>query len=52
MKSLEEKAGVKIKLDPEKQPGFREEWTRAVSSINTQYNQILTEQKEKLKNIR
>ncbi|MBP7331270.1 MAG: hypothetical protein KBA08_02990 [Firmicutes bacterium] len=52
MKSLEEKVGVKLKIDPEKQPGFREEWTRAISSINTQYNQVLAEQKEKIRNIR
>jgi hypothetical protein len=49
MKSIEQKVGNKIKIDPEKQPGFREEWMRAVSSLNDQYNNLLAEQKEKMK---
>lgn len=52
MKSLEKKVGGKIKVDPEKQPGFREEWMRAVGSLNAQYNQLLAEQKEILKKLR
>lgn len=52
MKSIEKKVGGKIKVDPEKQPGFREEWMKAVSSLNNQYNNLLTEQKEKLKKIK
>ncbi len=52
MKSLEEKAGIKFKIDVEKQPGFREEWTKVINSINTQYNKILAEQREKLRDIR
>lgn len=52
MKSLEKKVGAKIKVDPEKQPGFREEWMRTVSNLNAQYNQVLAEQKEKLKKVR
>lgn len=52
MQSLEKKVGAKIKVDPEKQPGFREEWMRAIASINAQYNQVLAEQKEKLKKLK
>jgi hypothetical protein len=52
MKSIEQKVGGKIKFDPEKHPGFREEWLRAVSNLNDQYNNLLTEQKEKIKNIK
>jgi hypothetical protein len=52
MKSIEQKAGGKVKIDPEKYPGFREEWMRAVSNLNEQYNNLLTEQKEKMKKIK
>jgi hypothetical protein len=52
MKSVEKKVGGKIKIDPEKQPGFKEEWMRAVSGLNAQYNQVLAEQKELLKKVR
>ena len=52
MKSLEQRVGGKVKVDPEKQAGFREEWMRAVGSINAQYNQVLAEQKKKLKEIK
>ncbi|MFX4260717.1 DUF6657 family protein [Pelotomaculum propionicicum] len=52
MQSIEKKMGAKIKVDPEKQPGFREEWSRVVNSFNAQYNQVLAEQKEKLKKVR
>ncbi len=49
LKKLEQRTGQKIKADPEKQPGFREEWMRAVSGINNQYEQLLREQKEKIR---
>lgn len=52
MKSIEQKVGGKVKIDPEKYPGFREEWMRAVSNLNDQYNNLLTEQKEKMRNIK
>ncbi len=52
MNSIEQKVGGKIKIDPEKHPGFREEWMRAVSSLNDQYNSLLAEQKEKMKKIK
>jgi len=52
MKSVEQKVGGKIKIDPEKHPGFREEWMRAVSNLNDQYNNLLAEQKEKIKKIK
>lgn len=49
LKTMEKRMGKKIKVDPEKQPGFREEWMRAVSGINSQYEQLLKEQKEKIR---
>jgi len=52
MKSLEKRAGGKVKIDPEKYPGFREEWMRAISVYNTQYEQILGEHKDKLRKIK
>ena len=52
MGSIEQKVGSKVKIDPEKHPGFREEWMRAVSNLNEQYNNLLAEQKEKIKKIK
>jgi hypothetical protein len=52
MNSIEQKVGGKIKIDPEKHPGFREEWMRAVSNLNDQYNNLLAEQKDKMKKIK
>jgi hypothetical protein len=49
LKAMEKRAGKKINVDPEKQPGFREEWMRAVSGINNQYEQLLKEQKDKIR---
>ncbi len=52
VKTLEERAGTKLKIDLEKQPGFREEWMKFVSRLNSQYEGILAEQKEKLRQIK
>ena len=52
IKAMEKKTGQKIKADPEKQPGFREEWNKVVGHLNAQYEQVLDEQKEKLRNIK
>lgn len=49
LKTMEKRMGRKIKIDPEKQPGFREEWLRAVSGINGQYEQLLREQKDRIR---
>jgi len=49
LKTIEKRMGKKIKVDPEKQPGFREEWMMAVSGINGQYEQLLREQKDKIR---
>lgn len=49
---MEKRTGTKIKVDPEKQPGFREEWMKFCGRLNRQYEGILTEQKEKLRNIK
>ena len=52
LKTMEKRMGKKIKVDPEKQPGFREEWMMAVSGINAQYEQLLKEQKDKIRDLR
>lgn len=52
LRSLEKRVGGKIKVDPEKQPGFREEWMRAIGGINAQYEQVLGEQKERLRSVK
>jgi len=52
IRSMEKRTGQKVKLDPEKQPGFREEWNKVVGHLNAQYEQVLDEQKEKLRNIK
>ena len=52
IRAAEKRTGQKIKLDPEKQPGFREEWDKVVGRLNYQYEQVLEEQKEKLRNLK
>jgi hypothetical protein len=52
IRAMEKRTGQKIKLDPEKQPGFGEEWNRVVGHLNYQYEQVLEEQKEKLRNLK
>lgn len=52
LQSLGKRVGAKIKIDPEKQPGFREEWLKAIGSLSVQYEQLLGEQKGKLRNIK
>lgn len=49
--ALEKRIGTRLKIDPEKQPGFREEWMKYLSRLNSQYEGILAEQKEKLRKI-
>ncbi|OPY57036.1 MAG: hypothetical protein A4E55_01852 [Pelotomaculum sp. PtaU1.Bin035] len=51
VKSLKNRAGGRIKVDPEKQPGFREEWIKALGHFNSQYAAVLKEQKDKLRKI-
>ncbi len=52
VKTLEKRAGTKLKIDIEKQPGFREEWIKYLSRLNSQYEGILAEQKDKLRQIK
>lgn len=52
IRSMEKRTGQKLKIDPEKQPGFREEWNKVQGHLNSQYEQVLNEQKEKLRNIK
>lgn len=52
IRSMEQRTGQKFKVDPEKQPGFREEWNKVLGQLNAQFDQVLEEQKEKLRNIK
>ncbi|MCL6638227.1 MAG: hypothetical protein K6T80_00920 [Firmicutes bacterium] len=49
--AVEKRTGHRIKLDPEKHPAFREEWMRTVAQLNAQYESLLQEQKERIKEI-
>lgn len=51
-KSLEKQTGMKVKIDPEKHPAFREEWLGMVGQLNMQFEKILFEEKEKIKGIK
>lgn len=51
IRAMEKRTGQKFKIDPEKQPGFREEWNKVLGHLNSQYEQVLNEQKDKLRNI-
>lgn len=48
---LEQRIGTRMKVDPEKQPGFREEWMKYQSRLNSQYEGLLAEQKENLRKV-
>lgn len=50
-RSMGRTAGGNLKIDPEKQPGFREEWMKLLSRLNEQYAGALGEQKDKLRKI-
>ncbi|MDI6907997.1 MAG: hypothetical protein QMC81_11010 [Thermoanaerobacterales bacterium] len=48
---LEQQTGVRMRMNVERLPEFREEWIRTVGALNTQYESLLKEQKERLKAI-
>jgi len=49
VRSIGKMTGGRLKVDPEKQPGFREEWMKLLGRLNGQYTGILEEQKDKLR---
>lgn len=51
VRSMEKRVGAKLKIDPEKQPGFREEWMKVANRLNDQYKSYLEEQKANLRKI-
>lgn len=51
IRSMEQKTGGKLNIDLERQPGFREEWLKLLSRIDSQYMSLLAEQKEILRQI-
>jgi hypothetical protein len=48
VKLIEKRSGTKLKVNPEIQPGFQEEWMKIRSQLNQHYEKVLKEQKEKL----
>lgn len=51
-KAVEKQTGMKVKIDPEKHPAFREEWLGMVGQLNMQYEKILSDHKDKIRNIK
>lgn len=45
---IEEQTGVKMRVNPENSPQFREEWLRTANRIDTQYEEFLREHKARL----
>lgn len=45
---IEEQTGVRMRVNPENSPQFREEWLRTVHRIDTQYEEFLREHKTRL----
>jgi hypothetical protein len=50
-KALEQQLGAKLKVNVERHPAFLEEWTRFQQQLDTQYEAVLNEQKEKIRRI-
>lgn len=50
-RSMGKITGGRLKIDPEKQPGFREEWMKLLGRLNEQYTSAMGEQKDKLRKI-
>lgn len=48
-KAMEAQLGVPVRIDPEKQPGFRETWLRMLHQFSGQYEAMLQEWKEKVR---
>ncbi|ACA59664.1 hypothetical protein [Candidatus Desulforudis audaxviator] len=45
---IEEQTGVRMRVNPENSPQFREEWLRTINRIDTQYEEFLREHKTRL----
>lgn len=50
-KALEQQLGAKLKVNVERHPAFMEEWMRLQQQLDTQYEAVLNEQKEKIRRI-
>ncbi|MGO0123255.1 hypothetical protein [Desulfothermobacter acidiphilus] len=50
--AMERQLGVRVKIEPEQHPLFQEEWLRLEGELNSQYENILAEQKKKIKELR
>lgn len=48
VKLVEKRSGTKLKVNPEIQPGFQEEWFKIRGQLNMHYEKVLKELKEKL----
>lgn len=50
-KAIEQQLGAKLKVNVERHPAFLEEWMRLQQQLDTQYEAVLNEQKEKIRRI-
>ncbi len=49
--ALEMQTGVRMRVNVERMPEFIDEWMRTLGNLNVQYEQILAEKKERIKEI-
>lgn len=46
--ALEQQAGTKVSIDPERQPQFQEAWLKISSQLDDQYEKVLQEHKQQI----
>jgi len=49
--ALEMQTGVRMRVNVERMPEFMDEWMRTLGNLNAQYEQLLAEKKERIKEI-
>lgn len=51
-KALEKRSGLKVRINVEKQPGYREGWLKVLNQLDARYEGAINEAKQKLKEVR
>ena len=49
--ALEQQAGTRVSIDPERQPQFQEAWLKISSQLDGQYEKVLQEHKQQISKI-
>jgi exonuclease III len=49
--ALEQQAGTRVSIDPERQPQFQEAWLKISSQLDDQYEKVLQEHKQQISKI-